>query len=134
LYLYSDDPLEIELLIAYANELANSNQTIAFIDLETLYKKLIKKESIHNIFESCENVDVVFLINIRDFNTYDIYSEYVIPLLKARRLLRAPTIFFSSYKIVELRRKIENKFKYKTDTMELANLIEKIVGDKEYSV
>jgi hypothetical protein len=133
-YLYSDDPLEIELLIAFANELVEAKHTVASLDLEKLYKKIVKKESINEIFELCEKAEIVFLINIRDFNTYDLYSEYVIPFLKNRRLAKLPTFFFSSYKLVELRRKIENKFRFKTDTMELVNLIEKIVNGIEYSV
>jgi hypothetical protein len=132
-FFYSFDSKDVSILIAYANHLAKKNK-VAYVDLEEIYKKIRKNESVSNIFETFSNSEVIFLVNLRDFESPIIYSEYVLPLLKIARVSDTPIIFFSSYKINELARKIEKKYRYNDfPTEEIIKLILLITNSSEFS-
>jgi hypothetical protein len=99
-------------MIAYANQLVANKKTVSFLDLEEIYLMYKKGTRVDVIFESSKNADVVFLTNLRDFESSGIFNEYLYPLLKARIVDDSPTIFFSDFKIIELSRRMERKFKF----------------------
>jgi hypothetical protein len=111
-YYYSANPKDIEVMIAYANQLVTNKKTVSFLDLEEIYLMYKKGTHIDAIFENSKNADVVFIANLRDFESSGIFNEYLYPLLKTRIVNDLPTIFFSDFKIVEFSRRMERKFKF----------------------
>ncbi|GMO17019.1 MAG: hypothetical protein Ta2E_08310 [Mycoplasmoidaceae bacterium] len=109
---YSADPKDQDLFIAYANQLVDNDKIVAFIDAEIIYRTIKKKESVNELFDEAEHADIVFIINIRDFESPAIYTEYITPLLRNRRRDDLPVIFFSDLSMIELSRRLERKYKY----------------------
>ncbi|GMO13904.1 MAG: hypothetical protein Ta2E_03810 [Mycoplasmoidaceae bacterium] len=109
---YSADPKDQDLFIAYANQLVDNGKIVAFIDAEIIYRLIRKKESVNELFDEAEHADVVFIINVRDFESSIIYTEYIAPLLKNRRRDDLPVILFSDLSLIELSRRLERKYKY----------------------
>jgi hypothetical protein len=68
-YFYSFDTKDIYVLIAYANHLS-LNKKVSFINLEDLYKMKKVGKTISNYFDDALNADIVFIVNLRDFETH----------------------------------------------------------------
>jgi hypothetical protein len=121
-------------MIAYAIQLVTNKKTVAFLDMEEIYSKYKKGNNIDIIFENSQKADVVFITNLRDFESAGIFNDYLNPLLKARIIEDLPTIFFSDFKIIELSRRMERKFKYQDfGWKQFINIIQQAANNSELS-
>jgi hypothetical protein len=121
-------------MIAYAIQLVANNKTVSFLDMEEIYSKYKKGINVDVIFEKSQKANVVFVTNLRDFESSGIFNECLIPLLKARIVEDLPTIFFSDFKIIELSRRMERKFNYQDfGWKQFINIIQQAANNTELS-